>query len=401
MIVACIAIPLLLALAGRWLPPYRATAPVCAGLTLACCLSLPWTGAPLGLWLVPDPLGVHVAVLASFAWLAAALLEDRPDDARLEGGALAGVAGCLILALLSGSPELTVLAAGAAAIVAILAQPGAVGLPMTVAGLGLAVFGLALLNPSGAALSWATLAEMAQQSRGATLGVGVVLTLLGLGCTCLLSPLRAACSGAVVPRQAAILAGPLGGVWLVVALRLRGVLDGNGHAIAPGGWLVGAGLALMAAAVLSIRAGRDRVPSAATLGVMGAAVFGFGLGDADGTAAGLLELTLGCLALVTAGAGGWIGTVGLVALAGVPPLGVFAAAYGVFGSALAHSIPLAVVFGALELALITAALRQLPSPQPGRAAPIGWIGLVLTIGASWALPPGAVAWVLGIAASAR
>ena len=395
MIVACIAIPLLLALAGRWLPPYRATAPVCAGLTLACCLSLPWTGAPLGLWLVPDPLGVHVAVLACFAWLAAALLEDAVVPV------LAGVAGCLNLALLSGSPELTVLAAGAAAIIAIVAQPGGASLPMTAAALGLAIFGVALLHPAGAAVNWATLAEMAQQSRGASLGVGVVLTLLGLGCTCLLQPLRAVWSGAVLPRQTVILAGPLGGVWLVVALRLRGVLDGNGHAIAPGGLLVGAGLVLIAVAVLGIRAGRDRVASGATLGVMGAAVFAFGLGDTSGTAAGLLGLTLGCLALVTAGAGGWVGTIGLAALAGVPPLGGFAAAYGVFGSALARSIPLAVMFGALDLALITAALRQLPAPQPGRTAPIGWAGLVLTIGASWALPPGVVAWVLGIAASAR
>ena len=395
MIAACVLIPLLLALAGRWLPPHRAITPACAGLTLACCLSLPWTGAPLGLWLVPDSLGVLVAALASFAWLAVVLLQDEGAPA------LAGVAGCLNLALLTGSPEMTILATGAAAIIAILAQPGGTMLPMAAAGLGLAVFGLTLLHPAGGALSWATLAETAQQSSGAALGVGVVLTLLGLGCVCLLLPLRTAWSGTVMPRQAAILAGPLGGVWLVVALRLRGVLDANAHAIAPGGLLAGAGLTLMAAAVLCIRAGRERVLSGATLAVMGAAVFAFGLGDAGGTAAGLLGLTLGCLALVTAAAGGWVGTLGLAALVGVPPLGVFASAYGVFGAALARSIPLAVVFGALDVALITAALRHLPAPQPGRTAPIGWVGLVLTIGASWAMPPGAVAWLLGIAASAR
>ena len=56
------------------------------------------------------------------------------------------------------------------------------------------------------------------------------------------------------PECVAILSGPLAGVWLMVALRLRGVLDGNGHAIAPAVLLVTAGLALMLLAVGGVTA---------------------------------------------------------------------------------------------------------------------------------------------------
>jgi hydrogenase-4 component F len=395
MIAVCIAIPLLLALTARWLRQYPFVPPVCAGLTLAACLSLPWTGADWGVGLVPDPLGIHLAVLASFAWLAASLL-DRGSVV-----VLATMAFCLSLALLTGSPELTVLAGGAAALTAILAQPAGSALPMAVAGLGLALFGLALLHgATGAGLDWTTLAEAARTASGPALGAGVVLALLGLGCTCLLLPIRAAVFGAAMPKGVAILAGPLACVWLAVALRLRGVLDGNGHAIAPAVFLVTAGLVLMLLAVLCIRMGPDRLLPAALSAFVGAALFGFGLGGAAGTAAGLLELTLGCLALATAEAGGWVGTAGLAALIGVPPLGLFASAYGLFGSALARSLPLAVAFGVLDLALVTISLRHLV-PQPGKVAPIGWVSLVVTLAASWALPPGAVAWLLGIAAAAR
>ena len=404
MILVCVAIPLLLALAGRWLPHHRGVAPIAAGLTLAACLSLPWTGFGIGEWLVADPLGVHVAVLAAFAWLAASLLE-----ASGEAG-VAGVALCLILALLTGIPELTIVAACAGVIVAVLLLPPPHGPLLTIAasGLGLAVFGLALLHaamPGTAGLSWDTLTEAATQARGAPLGVGVVFTLLGLGCTCLLLPIRAALLGAALPRRLTILAGPAGGVWLMVALRLRGVLDGNGHAIAPGGLLVMAGLLLMLVAVVCLRSGPERLLPGATLGVVGAAVFGFGLGDAGATASGLLHLTIGCIALAAVIAGGWAGNFGVAALVGVPPLGVFASAYGLFAAALSHSIALAVLFAALELALIILTLRRLAvpifAPVDGRFAVTGWIGLGLTLVTSWALPAGVAAWLLGIAAASR
>jgi hydrogenase-4 component F len=392
MIAVCILIPMLLCLSARWVSQYALVAPVCAALTLAACLSLPWTGTAWG-GLVPDPLGIHLAILASFGWLAASLLDRGPV------ATLAAMAFALNLALLTGSPQFTVLAGTIAALAAaILAQPAGTAVPMAVAGFGLALFGVTLLHAAtGARLDWTTLAEVSRHASGPALGAGVVLTLLGFGCTCLVLPIRAALFGTAMPTGVAVLSGPLACVWLMVALRLRGVLDGNGHAIDPAVFLVAAGLALMLLAVLCIR---KRLLPAAILAFVGAAVFGFGLGGAPGTAAGLLELTLGCLALATAEAGGWVGTAGLAALAGVPPLGLFASAYGLFGAALAHSIPLAMAFGALDLALVVIALGRLV-PRSGKVAPIGWVSLVLTFAASWALPPGVVAWLLAIAASAQ
>ncbi len=395
MIAICVAIPLLLAFTARWLPhPHPALAPACAGLTLAACLSLPWTGSALSTWLVPDPLGIHVAVLACFAWLTACLLEPGIDPVATL------VAGCLNLALLTNRPELTVLAAGVAVLAPVLGArlPGAL-LAGAVPGLALAVFGTALLQilaPGG----WSTLAEAAQQAPGAALGIAAVLILLGLGCCCLLIPVAAALRGMALPPGLAVLAGPLAGVWLVVALRLRGVLDGNVHAMAPGGMLTGAGLVLIALGLFCVRRGAARLPAGATLAMAGAAAFGVGLGGEAGTAAGLLHLTLGCLALAAAAGGGWAGVVGLAALAGLPPLGVFASAYGLFAASLASSAALAAVFAVLTLALVVTAFHRLP-PAQGRSAPIGWVGLALTLGAGWALQLAAASWLLGIAAASR
>ncbi len=395
MIAACVAIPLLLALAARWLPhPHPTIAPACAGLTLAACLSLPWTGSALGAWLVPDPLGTHVAVLACFAWLTACLLERGIDPLA------ALVAGCLNLALLTDRPELTVVAAGVAVLAPVLGGR-LIGMLIAgvVPGLALAVFGIALLQ-SLAPGSWSTLAEAAQQAPGAALGIAAVLILLGLGCCCLLIPAAAALRGLAVPPGLAVLAGPLAGVWLVVALRLRGVLDGNIHAVAPGGLLKGAGLVLIATGVFCARRGIARLSASATLAMAGAGAFGFGLGGEAGTAAGLLHFTLGCLALAASAGGGWAGVIGLAALAGLPPLGVFASAYGLFAASLASSVALAAAFAVLTLALAVTAFHRLP-PVRGRSTPIGWIGLALTLGAGWALPPAAASWLLGIAAASR
>ena len=406
MIAVCIGLPLLFAVIApgiqRWLLRYPAACPVCAGLTLAACLSLPWTGSALGSWLVPDPLGILVASLACTAWLAASL--DTPGAApphHAPPWQLAAFAVCLNLAALTDRPEFTVLAAGGA-IHAVLLGPGrerGTMLALAGCGLGVAVFGVALLQALQP-VPWSALAQAAQQVRGAALGIGAVLVLLGLGCVCLLLPLAAALQGGPMPRQLAILAGPLGAVWLAVALRLRAVLDGNIHAIAPGALLVVSGTALLVTAVLCLWRDPARLVPAGIVAFVGAAAFGFGVGGAAGTAAALLHLTLGCLALTAAGAGGWAGVLGEAALLGLPPLGVFASAYGLLAAAMASSTVLAAVFAALELALVLGAVRRLHPPAE-RSAPIGWVGLVLTLGASWALPPAVAAWLLGIAAAAR
>ncbi len=412
----CVLLPLLLAGAHRWLP-LRWLPPAVAAATLALACSLFWTGGGsegwFGGWLLADRLAVLGTLLSGVAFLAAAAAAALDaTDATPRDTAL--VAGCINLALLSDGAGLTVVAAGAAVVAAVhglrLPAPGAL-LAIASCGMGLAVFGLAVLGAGTApalgsgwpSLSWSALPGAGPNSDGLALGVGFVCLLLGLGCACTLLPAWAAARGTALPRAQAMLAGPLGAVWLVVALRLRGVLDGNGQAVAPGGLLVAVGLGGLAAALLCLRP-RDpaRLLPGATLAFLAASLAGFGLGGAGATAAGLLHLTLGCLALTAAATGSWPATLGAAALAGLPPLGLFASGFALLTEAVRRAPALAVPLGVALLGVALAALRFLPPPgSPSPAARVGWIGLALTLAGAWAMPAGTAAWMQGIAAAAR
>ena len=400
----CIVLPLLLAAAHRWLATMRGLPPSVAAITLALACSLPWTGTELGGWLLLDPLAVHVAVLTAFAWLiaSAAAALAGPD---VPPAAAALVVGCVDLALLSDDAALTLVAAGGAAVAAVrslrLAAPTL--LTTLACGLGLAALGLAVLAPGWPSLSWSALPGAGQGSAPAALGVGFVAILLGLGCACTLLPVWAAVRGAALPRTMAMLSGPLGGVWLVVALRLRGLLDGNGAAVAPGGLLLAVGLGGLALAPLCLLP-RDpaRLLPAATVGMLGAALFGFGLGGAAATAAGLLHFTLGCLALTAAAAGGWPAMLGAASLVVAPPFALFGSGLALVTAAASRQPLLALPLGLALVALAMAALRLLPAAGPASAASrLGWAGLALALAGAWAMPPGLGAWLQGIAAAAR
>ena len=369
-IAACILLPLILAAATPFLPHSRLIGPAVALLNFALAGSLPWLGD--GDWLA-----VHVAILTGFAWLMAsgAAALEGPEQ---PGAPVAALVGCANLALLGGNPVLTVLAAGAGAFAAIQAlRPTAPGQLRTAAASasGLAVFGTALLS-----------------NGPPTASLGSVFVLLGLGCVCLLAPMWAMLHGVALPRGLAMLAGPFGGVWVATAMRLDSLTPGISLA---------AGIALVldlgrlpvAQAVCRAALRRDRrVP-----GHRGRSVCGAGAAPT-----GLLHLTLGCLALTAALTSGWPAVLGLAALAGVPPLGVFASFFDLLTGTASRSIPLALSFAAAMLVFLLAALRHLPRTLPTTpAAQLGWLGLALALGGGWLLPPGIAAWLQGIAAAAR
>ncbi len=405
---ACIVVPLLLAALRQWLPDQPAIAPATAALTFALVWMLPWLGDDLGGWLLVDPLAVHVALLTGFAWLMASLAD------ALEGAAgnlfTPAMVGLINLALLADSAMLTVVAASGAGLAAVVGVSRTGPLLLLVAiGLGLAVFGVACLAlglapvAGWAAQSWSGLATAQIGGSASALGVGVTVTALGLACATLALPLWAGLTNVALPRALTMLSGPLAAVWLVSILRLRGVLDGNSHALAPGGLLVAVGGALLLTASLCVRgqASTGRVP-ASLIALCGAVLAGFGLGGAAATAGSLLYLTLGCLALTAAGTGSWPAVLGQAALAGLPPLGVFAAALPLLSEAAGRGWLFFVAGSALWLLFVAMSLRQLPRMLPGGpAVPVGWAGLAVTLLASWAMPSGAVAWLQGIAASAR
>ncbi len=394
----CIALPLALAALLPWSPSSRRLPLGFALLDLALAASLPWTGSGLGGWLLPEPLVVLVLVLAGSAWCMASALAP-PDRATTL------LVGLLNLALLSDGAGLTVAALGGAGVAAVVAlrqpAPGPL-LSAAAAGMGLAVFGTVLLYVGAVpalgrgwvALSWSALPE-AGRANGMALSTGFVLILLGSAVSCLLVPVSAALGVAAMPRGLASLSGPLAGAWLVVALRLRGVLDGAVHAVAPGGLLLAAGLAGLAVALLCLRSQEASLP-AAWLAVVASVLVGFGIGGVAATGAGLLHLTLGCLALTAAAAGSRLG---LAALAGLPPLGVFASGFALVTAVAGRDAPVA---GLLALALFgvaALALRRLPPAAAGSR--LGWVGVGLTLVGAWAMPPAVAAWLQGIAAAAR
>jgi hypothetical protein len=396
---ACILLPLLLAAAYRWLPPSRWLVPAVAALTAVLAASLPWTGDSFAGWLLTDPLAVHVTILCAFAWLIASTVTAM-DTSDVAQDMAAAVVGCINLALLSNGAGLTLAAAGAAAIAACHMLRGGVlaSLVTTVAcGLGVAGLGLAILGSGTGwpSLGWSTLPIAGSRTDGLALGVAFVALLVGLGSACTALPVWAA-----LRRTALMLSGPLAGVWLVMVLRLRGLLDGSSQAMAPGGPMVALGLAGLVVAALCLR-GPDRLLPAAIVAMLSASLLGIGMGGAAATQAGLLHFTLGCLALTAAATGSWPATLGTASLAALPPLGLFASGFALLTAAFARTPLLAVALGMLLAIVAVAGLRLLAPPGPdGPAARIGWIGLALSLLGGWAMPAGTTAWLQGIAAAA-
>lgn len=397
--VLCIVLPLLVAAALPWTPGARWLSLGAAALDLVLAASLPWTGSTLDGWLLPEALVVLVMVLTGFAWVMASLATTVPVS-------VAALVGLLNLALLVDGAGLTAVALGGAGVVAVLGLRLAERGPLLAAaasGAGLAVFGTLLLyvgtlpalGPGWAALSWSALPGASARATAMPLSAGFVLLLLGSGVSCLLVPLWAALRGATLPPALAMLAGPMGGAWLVTALRLRGVLDGHPRVIAPGAFLLAAGLAGLVLSVVCLRRPAALLP-AASLAVFAVVLVGFGIGGAGATQAALLHLTLGCLALTAAGTGARLG---LAALAGLPPLGVFASGFALIAEAASRN---GIVAAILALGLFVVAALALRVVAPGGPdARLGWVGVGLTLVGAWAMPPAITAWLHGIAAAAR
>ncbi len=288
--------------------------------------------------------------------------------------------GAMLLALLSDNLGVTWVAIEAATIAAVLV----VGLPRTVeaveaswkfflicgVGIALALFGtivlylaaLPALGPGTAAMSWSSLLPAAAHCDGTVLNLAFVFLLLGYGTKAGLAPLHAWMPDAHAEGPtpvSAVLSGSILNVALCVLLRLRGLMTANaaagGGAIAPGVPLMALGLLSVLMAAFSLWQRRDvkRFFAFSTIEQSGLAAFAFGLGGPVATFAGLLHITLHTLAKASvfqcvgraaqlkggqrfADIGGLLQThrmlaitlaVGVVAVAAMPPLGVFASEF--------------------------------------------------------------------------
>lgn len=442
-----------------------------AAAALALAVILPWHLGHGGFLLV-DPLSVHLALLTasvglSAAWfsrdyIAAEISAGRLDAprARLYFALFQAMLGFLLLAMLSNNLGVTWGGMEAATIAGVLV----VGLPRTEAaveaswkyfiicgvGIALALFGTivlylaaqAVLGPGLEAMSWTALPAAAPRLHAPLLNLAFVFLLVGYGTKAGLAPLHAWMPDAHAEGPtpvSAVLAGSVLNVALGVLLRLRDVLGRNAGAIPPGWPLLLLGLASVLLASFSLWPRRDvkRFFSFSTIEQNGLVAFAFGLGG-PAIFAGLLHMTVHtlCKAAVFQCVGracqlkggqqfqditglisrhralGLTLAAGILAVAGLPPFGLFSSEFLVVVATARQSPWLLTPLGLGMLVGIWALLWRMialclgePSPDRGPAphwsalAP-AWAQLAVAVILGFAMPAPVFAWFQAIATGA-
>jgi hydrogenase-4 component F len=249
-------------------------------------------------------------------------------------------------------------------------------------GIALALFGTILVYMAARpiigegleAMVWTVLVAHAAQFDPALLNLAFVFLLLGYGTKVGLAPLHAWLPDAHAEGPtpiSAVLSGLLLNVALYALLRFKMLLALNPIAIAPGPLMVIMGLisCLFAAFMLYRRRDIKRLFAYSSIEHMGIIVFAFGMGGALANFAGLLHMTMhsltksaiffavGHIAQVkgtqkiadmgglteTNPVLGWGLVLGVVALVGLPPLGIFMSEFLVVSSTFARQPWLAII----------------------------------------------------------
>ena len=308
-------------------------------------------------------------------------------------------------------------------------------------GIALALFGTILVYVAAqpvigeglGAMVWTELVGRAAAFDPALLNVAFVFLLLGYGTKVGLAPLHAWLPDAHAEGPtpiSAVLSGLLLNVALYAVLRFKMLMTANAAALAPGPLMVTMGLVSLVFAAFMLYRRRDikRMFAYSSIEHMGIIVFAFGMGGPLANFAGLLHMTMhsltksgiffavGHIAQVKgtqriAEIGGltethpWLGwslVLGVVAIAGLPPLGIFMSEFLVVSSTFARSPLLAVVlvfglliaFGALLLRLNSIAFgepRGGSAPVTASYAPL-FAHMALVFAAGIYLPPQLVVW---------
>ena len=314
-------------------------------------------------------------------------------------------------------------------------------------GIALALFGTILVYMAARpvvgegvdAMTWTILIANASGFDPALLNLAFIFLLLGYGTKVGLAPLHAWLPDAHAEGPtpiSAVLSGLLLNVALYALLRFKILLAATPQAIAPGPLLVTLGLTSLVFAAFMLYRRRDikRMFAYSSIEHMGIIAFAFGMGGPLANFAGLLHMTMHSLTksaiffavghiaqvkgtqkiaeirglTVTHPVLGWGLVLGVVAIAGLPPLGIFMSEFLVVSSTFARqpwlAIPLVlgllVAFGALLLRLGGLAFGE----PAGSTAPVeasyvpmfAHLGLVCTAGIY--LPPPLVAWFQHVAA---
>ena len=313
-------------------------------------------------------------------------------------------------------------------------------------GIALALFGTILVYMAARpvigegqdAMVWITLIEHASAFDPALLNVAFVFLLLGYGTKVGLAPLHAWLPDAHAEGPtpiSAVLSGLLLNVALYAVLRFKILLTASPDAIAPGPMMVTMGLVSLIFAAFMLYRRRDikRMFAYSSIEHMGIIVFAFGMGGPLANFAGLLHMVMhsltksaifyavGHIAQVkgtqkiadirglteTHPGLGWGLVIGVVAIAGLPPLGVFMSEFLIVTSTFARQPLLAILlvfgllvaFGALLLRTTGIAFGE-PHGSTARAeasyVPM-YVHFALVFAAGIYLPPPLVAWFQHVA----
>ena len=285
---------------------------------------------------------------------------------------------------------------------------------------------------------WTLLVAHVAKFDPALLNIAFVFLILGYGTKVGLAPLHAWLPDAHAEGPtpiSAVLSGLLLNVALYAILRFKMLLTLNAAAISPGPLMVAMGLVSLVFAAFMLYRRRDikRLFAYSSIEHMGIIVFAFGMGGPLANFAGLLQMTMHSLTksaiffavghiaqvkgtqriseirglTVSHPLLGWGLVLGVVAIAGMPPLGIFMSEFLVVSSTFAREPLLAVAlvggllvaFGALLLRLQGLAFGEpTGSTAPVRASYLPLFAhLALVLAAGIFLPPVLVSWFQHVA----
>jgi hydrogenase-4 component F len=228
----------------------------------------------------------------------------------------------------------------------------------------------------------------------------------------------------------AVLSGLLLNVALFAVLRFKSIMSANPAALAPGPLMVTLGLlsVVFASFMLYRRQDIKRLFAYSSIEHMGVITFAFGMGGTLANFAGLVHMVLHsltksaiffCVGHIAQVKGtqrmadirgltvshpvlGWSLVVGVVAIAGLPPLGIFMTEFLIITSTFARAPALAIILGLSLLVALGALLLRLNGlafgepdgrndPSQASFLPVG-LHLALVLVAGIWLPPALVSW---------
>ncbi len=314
-------------------------------------------------------------------------------------------------------------------------------------GIALALFGTILMymaaqpvmGPGLPAMTWTDLMGSVARVNPDILNLAFVFLLVGYGTKVGLAPLHAWLPDAHAEGPtpiSAVLSGLLLNVAIYAVLRFKMLLAANGAAMAPGPLMALMGLAslLLAAFMLYRRRDIKRFFAYSSIEHMGLITFAFGMGGPLANFAGLLHMAMHSLTksaifyavghvaqakgtqridkisglTVSHPALGWGLVLGVVAIAGLPPFGVFMSEFLLVTSTFARYPWLALILAAGILLAVGALVMRVqrmafgepdgaPVPVHGSLIPL-YVHLALVLVAGVWLPEPLVAWFRTVAA---